>query len=701
MSIKHHDLDWIVNKPSKQKPAGGSGSQGNASSSNSQNSKNSGGANASQSSEPDPNEEPPKQPPPPEIQLIEAEFKAPDGFGPNKNCKVEGKGKLLKDTSKTKLELGLSTIYGDKEVDQQLFATTNIKKDGTFTFTGVTMYIPDDYPDHEAFSKEIRYKGCITGANVEKELEFFIDLPLDEEPAKPISIKKDMYDDKAVEKYPSKYQKDGEGYVAGTPVFEFQQAMEQFRYLPSKTANGVFGPKTDKAARAFQKDSQSKLRVLQSSGKLGEATIVTFKSSVDGIVGQKTRDEIEVWKAKNFLRPLPTLYKDDFDRQAINSRKKSDDRPSVRQWGDRPEEDAKQDDYHDIGNPVLDAQKDLESVGAYDGDLDGWFFDKMKDAVELFQEYAAKGQFLINDVLTDIGEKLTGHHKGTHGPETQDFVKKAKEKKWKVPAGIKKQIDESVGVNAKNKSDDVKAVQARLKELGYPVEGIDGKCMADTIKAIRFFQSQICDIAGSIKGHRAVWLPDGVISNDQNTEKQLFAKTAPSYKPPTKSSTKKINDSVDEKRKNATGNEKTLWDKISKVWNALSPYLPADSYMTSGYRSPEGQRKILHNWYNKKYKTLIVKKYGEKTWKKYHDMQGVKDAVADPEMCKMVKGATSQLIAVPGRSAHQRGCAIDIGGKADSQQIAALLWYYAEFTSKNHVTKILPERNGCLHIEFK
>ena len=43
-------------------------------------------------------------------------------------------------------------------------------------------------------------------------------------------------------KYPSKYQKDGEGYVEGTPIYEFQLIMESFGYLPKGTANGVFGP---------------------------------------------------------------------------------------------------------------------------------------------------------------------------------------------------------------------------------------------------------------------------------------------------------------------------------------------------------------------------------------------------------------------------------------------------------------------------
>ena len=57
----------------------------------------------------------------------------------------------------------------------------------------------------------------------------------------------------------------------------------------------------------------------------------------------------------------------------------------------------------------------------------------MKDAVALFQEWAEKGQFLINDVLTDTGEKLTGHRKGVLCPKTQEHLQKVVDKGGKVP----------------------------------------------------------------------------------------------------------------------------------------------------------------------------------------------------------------------------------------------------------------------------
>jgi hypothetical protein len=122
-------------------------------------------------------------------------------------------------------------------------------------------------------------------------------------------LRKGMFDDHAVEKYkndnPRKYLTGEEGHVAGEPIFELQRVMELFRYLPDKTANGVFGPKTETAVKTFQADAQKLLRVDKSSSKLVQATSVRYQGVVDGVVEQRVRDEIAVWKQENFLRHLP------------------------------------------------------------------------------------------------------------------------------------------------------------------------------------------------------------------------------------------------------------------------------------------------------------------------------------------------------------------------------------------------------------
>ena len=81
----------------------------------------------------------------------------------------------------------------------------------------------------------------------------------------------------------------------------------------------------------------------------------------------------------------------------------------------------------------------------------------------------------------------------------------------KLPAasGIKK----SVGRGGVNQSADVKAVQTRLKERGVDPKGVDGEVGPNTIHAIEAFQ------------HSFMPHPDGLISNEQTTEKHLFGET--------------------------------------------------------------------------------------------------------------------------------------------------------------------------------
>jgi cell wall-associated NlpC family hydrolase len=126
----------------------------------------------------------------------------------------------------------------------------------------------------------------------------------------------------------------------------------------------------------------------KSSGKLVQATSVRYQGVVDGVVEQRVRDEIAVWKQENFLRPLPCFYFDDFDTEAIKLGVKSAPPTTSQRSGA-----STQNDYHDMGLPVLELQKLLKQIGAYAGKLDGWFGDKMKAAVELLQMHAEKGEF--------------------------------------------------------------------------------------------------------------------------------------------------------------------------------------------------------------------------------------------------------------------------------------------------------------------
>jgi hypothetical protein len=429
----HDELDWNVNPAPRKKPEGDINLPGYDPRSKKENPK-SGKPNTGVDSMTGVE---PVKPPEPEIRFVSARFEPHpvNGYAVNQGCVIDGKAEFLTKTNMTRCTVELFSIFEDEEQNQQInpdkYGTAYIDTDtGEFRFDNIPLYIPFGYPERESFKTPIRYKAEISSARCEKPLVCYLDLP-DQSVSEPSLLKKGMYDDKGVEKYPDTYRKGGDGYVEGTPVHEFQKKMEAFRYLPPGSSDGVFGPRTDTAARNFQTDSRGRLRVDRPGGKLIEAASITFQSSVDGVVGPKTRREIEVWESENFLRPLPNLYYDDYDREAVSRGV----RKSGRGYGAdaHAQNEAKLDDYHDLAFPVLNAQKELAEVDAYIGDQEGWFGDKMKFGIERFQECAADGTFVVGGTPTTFDEKLTGHQKGVFDIPTREMLQKVKEKGGKVP----------------------------------------------------------------------------------------------------------------------------------------------------------------------------------------------------------------------------------------------------------------------------
>ena len=439
----------------------------------------------------------------PEIRFITAQFEPHPvhGYAINKPCFVTGTAEFLQNTSMTKCSLQLLIIYDNQEQDLHIHpdreGTAYIdKKTGEFRFENVNLWIIEEYPDRDAFKTPVRYKGVVSSRRCEKPLEFFIELPANN--AAPPILKRGMYDDKGVQNYPSKCVKDADGYVEGTPVHEFQRIMERFHYLPRGGADGVFGPNTEKAAKQFQSDSLEPPRVKESGGKLTQAHRITFSDTVDGIVGPKTREEIAVWQREGYLRPLPNLYYDDYDREAVKRGLKSNRRGGEK--GADAQRKADNDDYHDTGTPVLKAQQALQKIDAYDGALDGWFSDKMRDAVKLFQSCAEKGEFLINGVVADIGERLTGHRKGVLDIPTQELVPKVVEVEGKVPrqrpyGGYELKLDDNDKEKrwgGETREDDgafVKELQEDLSATGFTEVGAaDGDFGDKTLSAVSTFQ---------------------------------------------------------------------------------------------------------------------------------------------------------------------------------------------------------------------
>jgi peptidoglycan hydrolase-like protein with peptidoglycan-binding domain len=222
-------------------------------------------------------------------------------------------------------------------------------------------------------------------------------------------------------------------------------------------------------------------------------------------------------------------------------------------------------------------------------------------------------------------------------------------------------ISGSVGEGGANRESDVGTIQKRLKEIGKDCGSSDGACGQETIQAIRDFQ-----------GH-FMKKPDGLIEPGGRSIQFL---TSWSVKP--------ISLGVD------------LRGNLQKAWDLLNPLLPAGSYCSSGYRGSETQRTILHRFYSVTYRNEILKKYGraryDEIWQKRY--------AREPEMLAMVKGV-GQPIAPPGRSKHQRGKALDIGGPPaiDKEQVNVARTV-ASANPSIFTGVVLKERNGCVHVEI-
>lgn len=223
-------------------------------------------------------------------------------------------------------------------------------------------------------------------------------------------------------------------------------------------------------------------------------------------------------------------------------------------------------------------------------------------------------------------------------------------------------IGSSVGRGGGNNKRDVEVIQRRLNEIGKNCGKTDGICGAKTIAAIYSFQKHF------------MGKPDSLISPNRRTIHYL---NIWSIKP--------VSPGVD------------LRGNLQKAWDLVNPLLPRGSYCSSGYRSPEKQRQILHRFYSITYKRALMRKYGSVH---YNDVWANR-RTKETDMLRMVR-AIGQAIAAPGRSMHQKGKAFDIGGPSsiDMEQVRVAKMV-AGANPDIFSGKVLHERNGCVHVEIK
>ena len=224
-------------------------------------------------------------------------------------------------------------------------------------------------------------------------------------------------------------------------------------------------------------------------------------------------------------------------------------------------------------------------------------------------------------------------------------------------------LSQPVGKNCPNQPNDVKAVRERLAEIEkIPTGSWDGK-----------FNDIILEGIHGVQRHFMI-RPDGVIKVKGPTHNFLNAWMVKPISPGVK----------------LPGDLKTAWD-----W--VNPLLPEGSFCSSGFRTPVEQRRILHGYFLNTYRNQIIAKYGERKYNRVKaDLMG-----NEQQVLAMVRGV-GQPIAAPGKSMHQLGKAIDIGGPntIDKRQVEIVtLIAHAHFDLFSG--KVLKERNGCVHFEIR
>jgi peptidoglycan hydrolase-like protein with peptidoglycan-binding domain len=357
----------------------------------------------------DPDDAPP-EPQKPLVKLSEGKFVPPaEGTAINKKCPVQVNVEYLDDSAKSMQKVTFSLYANYKDATSNLsHYVDGFEKDGVAQ-AEMTMYPPPGYQEGDSVDYFFKVEHIRGEKVIDSE-----DLTLSME-TQSIILQRGDYDENGA----AAYNKDqsGDNFKPNNVVKKLQGDLITTNFLPKGSDDGFFGDQTDKAVKDFQDYAIKLVRMKRSEGKTENTDKGLDQQSPDGIVGEKTRDELDKWLNNNWVKPVPTLRHGEYDDTGVDNGK-----------------GKKGTDDHHQGTPVVEAQNNLKKVGVYtDGAVDGWFYDKMLDAVKQFQDAAVKGKFLINEVLTDIGDILSGHQKGEVDAKTQEFMKKVVDKGGVVP----------------------------------------------------------------------------------------------------------------------------------------------------------------------------------------------------------------------------------------------------------------------------
>jgi peptidoglycan hydrolase-like protein with peptidoglycan-binding domain len=343
------------------------------------------------------------------------------GFVENKPFEIKGEVELIiSDVTRPKV---LVYPYGVYKGRQDKFVPAGIEafidsKTGQFSCTCKSLYYPDTYNTDNSKTPESKWELGATaeGSTAEKPMESSrVTLP---QKATFTTLKKNDYDENGAEKYSK--PKSGQTFKPNNIVKTLQADLIKIKMLPDNSADGFFGDKTDKAVREFQEYAMKTDRMKRKVGKVEQTGTKLQQAQPDGVVGPKTRDELDLWIKNDWIKPIAPIRHGEVDDKGVKNGK------------------GKQDtEEHHKGSPIADIQQTLKTIGAYAGAVDGWFWGKMKDAIKLLQECGEKGEFYDangNKVVLGDEERLKGHSPSVEVMDEKkiELAKKAEENGWKT-----------------------------------------------------------------------------------------------------------------------------------------------------------------------------------------------------------------------------------------------------------------------------
>jgi peptidoglycan hydrolase-like protein with peptidoglycan-binding domain len=359
-------------------------------------------------------------PPPPKkplVKLSDGKFVPPDeGAEINKTCPVQVNVEYLDDSAKSmkKVTFSLYSNYNGQTSNLSHFAD-GYEKDGVAQ-AELILYPPPGYQDGDNVDYFFKAEHIRGEKVIDSE-----DITLPQETTM-IVLQKGHYDENGAAAYDK--PQSGDNFKPNNVVKKLQGDLITTAFLPESSDDGFFGDQTDKAVNDFQDYAIKSIRMKRSVGKTETTDTTLDQQAPDGIVGKKTRDELDKWLQNSWIKPIPTLRHGEYDDTGVQNGKGK----------------SGTDDHHQ-GTPVVEAQQNLQKVGVYsDGAIDGWFFDKMLCGVKDFQSAAADATFSVNGKTTQFDQKLTGYQKGEMCPKTQEYLKMVVDKGGVVPPTISEEF---------------------------------------------------------------------------------------------------------------------------------------------------------------------------------------------------------------------------------------------------------------------